>query len=114
MSSQYSYTISKDDETGKQLMYTPKQVAKILVNYTYKKWFFDFNERYVGKVFTTTTNTQNLEAYWLSSINLKRKLFNQKLGLGIQIDNLFNKNYQVVATRPMPNRNYAFNINYKF
>jgi iron complex outermembrane receptor protein len=33
--------------------------------------------------------------------------------VGLQINNLFNKEYQVMPLRAMPGRNYQFNINIK-
>ena len=112
--SQYSYTLSKDLETQKQLIYSPKHIGKILLNYVYKKWYFDFNEQYVGAVYTTTSNTASLKAYWLSNIRVKRGFFNQKFELGMDINNIFNRNYQIVSARPMPNRNFNLNFKYKF
>ena len=110
---QYDYTISQDEELNKQLIYVPYHKANSILNYQYNKWIFTYNLQYTGEVFITTSNTQTLNAYWLSNITFNRNILKNKLKLSLIINNLFDENYQSVAFRPMPNRNFILNINLK-
>ncbi|MGI9532844.1 TonB-dependent receptor plug domain-containing protein [Lutimonas sp.] len=109
----YDYSIAQDDDLDKQLIYVPKHRAGFNANYHWKLWAFNYNLQYVGEVFTTTSNSQSLDAYALSDIGVYRKLFKELLSIGLKINNIFNENYQSVAYRPMPGRNYLLQINIK-
>ena len=110
---QYNYTKSEDQSTNKQLIYVPFHKANAIINYQYKKWVFAYNLQYTGDVYITTSNTQSLEGYLLSNIDIQRYFFKNKIQVAFKINNLFDKNYQSVAYRPMPNRNYSLQINIK-
>ena len=114
LQSQYAYTVSKDNVLDKQLIYVPYHKATASLNYTYKDFTVNFNEQYNGKVFTTTSNTQTVNAYWLTNLEIYKNFLKQQLTVGVLVNNLFNTAYQSVSYRPMPNRNFEFNINYKF
>ncbi|MEE9349378.1 MAG: TonB-dependent receptor [Flavobacteriaceae bacterium] len=109
---QYDYSISKDNHLQKQLIYVPFHKANSNFTYRYKTLIASVNTQYNGFVFTTTSNTQTVNAYWLTHLQFYKKL-NTNLNIGFSINNLFNKAYQSVAYRPMPNRNYNLNINLK-
>lgn len=108
---QYDYVHATDQTLNKQLIYVPNHKANSIFSYKYRKWGFNYNLQYTGKVYITTSNTQSLDAYTLSNISVSRSLFNDKLRLAFQANNLFNEYYQSVAYRPMPNRNFTLNIN---
>ena len=109
----YDYTVALDDDIDKQLIYVPEHRAGAIFDYQWKAWKFNYNFQYVGEVYTTTSNTQSLDAYNLSDIFISRTFLNEKIGLGLRINNLFDEKYQSVAFRPMPNRNYLIQINFK-
>ncbi|MDN3643681.1 TonB-dependent receptor [Lutimonas halocynthiae] len=113
VSGKYDYSIAQDDALDKQLIYVPKHRAGGALDYSWKKWRFNYNLQYVGEVFITTSNSQSLDAYSLSDISIYRTLFKQLVTLGFKVNNLFNENYQSVAFRPMPGRNYLLQINFK-
>jgi len=110
---QYDYSKSEDESTHKQLIYVPFHKGNAIVNYQYKKWKFNYNLQYTGKVYITTSNTQSLNDYVLSNLNLQRSFFKNRMQLAFYINNLFDKSYQSVAYRPMPDRNYSLQINLK-
>ena len=110
---QYDYTVSQDAATDKQLIYVPYHKSNALINYRYNNWHIAYNLQYTGKVYTTTSNTQSINSYLLSNVDIYRNLFKNKVLLAFKINNLFDKSYQSVAYRPMPNRNYTFNIHFK-
>jgi len=112
--SRYAYTIATDKTLDKQLIYVPIHKANASLNYNFKSFTINFTELFNGKVFTTTSNTQTVNAYWLSNLEIYKSFLKQQLTIGVLVNNIWNTAYQSVAYRPMPNRNFEFNINYKF
>ena len=111
VSGKYDYSIAQDDTLDKQLIYVPKNRAGGAFEYSWEKWRFNYNLQYIGEVFVTTSNSQSLDAYYLSDISLYRTLFKKIVTLGFKVNNIFNENYKSVAYRPMPGRNYLLQIN---
>ncbi|HIP47701.1 MAG TPA: TonB-dependent receptor [Lutibacter sp.] len=111
---QYSYTLSEDNLLKKQLIYVPKHMGALLLSISSQNWVFDFDEVYNGRVFTTSSNSNSIASYWLSNLSLKRYFKNKIFNLAVEVNNLFNTNYEIKLNRPMPQRNYSINFNYKF
>ena len=111
---QYSYTVSKDSNMDKQLLYVPYHLANLNLDYLYKKWQISYNLSYNGKVYTTTSNTEFVPGFYLSDIQVSKSFSQKKFKLSLTVNNLFNKKYQIVANRPMPNINYQLNLLFKF
>lgn len=115
----YSYTISKDKVTKQLLPYIPKHLFNATVGYSYKKLGTYYQHLFNGEIYTTTDNIADFNVPYFNVGNLGVhyhviKTKTSQLVLGVKINNLFNKPYQVLPSRPMPNRNINFNINYKF
>ncbi|MBE0423660.1 MAG: TonB-dependent receptor [Lutibacter sp.] len=115
----YSYTISKDKITNQLLPYIPKHLLNGTVGYSYQKISAFYQHLFNGEIFTTTDNLDDYSVPYFNVGNLgvNYNLLKTKatqLNIGIKINNLFNKPYQVLPGRPMPNRNINLNINYKF
>jgi len=111
----YAYTSAIDKEKNKQLLYVPYHKVTGLLNYNYKTFSAYYQYLYNGEVFITTDNIGTLDDYTISNVGLNM-LVNQKripITIGIKIANIFNIYYENVAYRPMPNRNYQLNINFK-
>ena len=109
----YDYTRARDDQLDKQLIYVPEHKASGIVDYRWNKWVFNYNLSFVGSVYTTTSNSQQLDPYWLSDVAVYRSILKDAMGIRLMVNNLFDKNYESVAYRPMPNRNYFIQINIK-
>ncbi|MCA0931510.1 TonB-dependent receptor [Lutimonas saemankumensis] len=109
----YDYTLAKDKELDKNLIYVPEHKAAGLIDYSWKKWRFNYHLQYVGEVFITTNNSQSLDDYFLSNVSFNRLFLKDMLAVQFKINNLFDTNYQSVAYRPMPGRNYVIQINFK-
>jgi len=119
----YSYTSSKnleseimnDNSVGKQLIYIPKNNANITYFANYKHFSFSGNIKFTDKRFTSTNNYNSfiLPAYFYANTSLSiRKSISKNIEstLSININNLFNTNYQSVLYRAMPRRNYAITL----
>lgn len=124
LSASTSYVLSTNQQTtnendrseGRQLIYTPRYNGNASLIIAYKGTSILFNQNYTGYRFTSTDNTSWLYPYYLANAKLSYKstFKNMSLELFGNINNLFNKNYMVVANRPMPLRNYEAGINIQY
>lgn len=113
----YAYTVSENERTGKQLIYVPFHKATGAVAYSRKNISADYQILYVGEVFTRSDNDAryNIDAYTVSNLGLSYVFGTQTVvKIGGRVLNLFDENYQVVAGRPFPGRNYNVFLNLKF
>ena len=110
----YSYTKSEDTNLHKQLIYVPFHQAMANISYQLKKWQFSLMQQYVGKVFTTSSNSQVVPAYYVANFRLNRNIPKLNTTFGLKINNILNSYYEVIAYRPMPNRNFQITINIQF
>ncbi|RXP44813.1 TonB-dependent receptor [Lutibacter sp. HS1-25] len=115
----YSYTIAKDKSTNNFLTYVPKHLANGSFGYSYKRFSAFYQHLFTGEVYTTTDNSANytMPYYNVGNVGVNYNIIktnNNQLGVGVKVNNVFNKEYQVLPSRPMPNRNFNININFKF
>ncbi len=117
----YAYNISEDLESNKQLIYVPYHKANINLAYAYKRMSLFLQHLYTGEVYTTPENLSgrfySVEAYQLTNFGLNYQLLktnSQQIDISLKVNNLFNTVYENVAFRPMPDRNFNFQIQYKF
>lgn len=125
LTSNYAYTISTnlkaqgatDNSVNKQLIYVPYHQLNYSVGIEAKGYRFTYHFNYTGKRFITTDNSWYLPANFLSNVELSKHFsLNKKLNLkaGARINNLFDQQYQAMAWRAMPGRNYLFNLAFIF
>lgn len=111
----YSYTISEDSRTKEQLVYVPFHKGNISVAYNYKQFSMFYQHLFNGEVFKI--DRKNLSTYDLGNLGLSY-VFNTKGKINYQLDfrvnNIYNRYYENVALRPMPNRNYTLQTTIKF
>ncbi|MES2484749.1 MAG: TonB-dependent receptor [Bacteroidota bacterium] len=111
----YAYTTSRRDGSNKQLIYVPKHKATAALAYSYKRFSAYYRHLFTGTVFFTTDNQSELDPYNVSGFGAEYTFKVLKgLSLGAQVNNLYNQEYQAVASRPMPGRNYNVYLNFKF
>lgn len=97
-----------------QLIYTPL----ITANYTFivekgvNKAILQCD--YTSRIYTTTSNNElySVPPFVLLNLHLMRnwQLGNIPLSTALSINNLLNKDYEVIDSRPMPGRNFRVNI----
>ena len=121
LTSNYSYTLAIDNETEKELIFTPKHLFNMNLSYAYKRFSSYIQYLYTGSVYTTEDNLKidgfYLPAFGVANMGCKYKLIQtkeQQLSLGVQVNNMFDTYYETSPRRPMPNRNFNITINYKF
>ncbi len=97
-----------DASVGKQLIYVPRYNAHAKIQLEYKAFVLNYTHSYTGYRFTSTDNSQYLSPFYVANIYLAKSMKFKKhyLSVFLQIDNLFNNQYQVVSVRAMPMRYY--------
>lgn len=102
-----------DPSVGKQLPYTPKHQANGRIAAERQGFSAFLGTFFVGERSVTADNPRQMPGFQLWNLgfgyqNLKWGKLN--FPLSIQINNLFNTNYQVLYLRAMPGRSYQFNL----
>jgi len=117
VTTQYAYTVAKNTETNKQLIYVPKNKGTLGVSHNYGLLSSYIQGVYNGNVFTTSDNTSEVPGSFVANAGISAALFengNHKMILSTQINNILNTNYQTVAFRPNPGRNFLIQTTYTF
>ncbi len=110
-------SISENDNSiDKQLIYVPMYSGHGKFSAEYKGFLFSCSQNYTGYRYTSTDNYEYIEPFMLTNLYASQKIqFNNfSLNFFVQINNLFNKNYQVLRYRAMPARNYQAGISIQF
>ncbi|MCX6279593.1 MAG: TonB-dependent receptor [Bacteroidetes bacterium] len=105
-----------DQKIGKQLIYIPVHTLNSTLNVERWKFYLNYNFYYVSDRFTAKDNLSIMPGYYLSNIIFGKNIGLKKivLSLQIQINNIFNLDYQAIPDRPMPGINYAFTLKLAF
>lgn len=100
---------SYDDKIGKQQIYMPVNTFNTTVSVERWNFYLIYNFVFTGERYTGKDNLSLMPAYNLSNIILGKNIRHRFFILSLQLDinNLFNLDYQSVASRPMPGINWA-------
>jgi iron complex outermembrane receptor protein len=110
-----SYVIN-DGSIGKQIPYSPRYNGQLNVGITYRSTHFNYNHTYTGYRFVTVDESQFLTPYQTGNIYLSHSIpwAQKQLKISIQVNNVWNYQYQVVNMRPMPTRNWSIGVGLSF
>jgi vitamin B12 transporter len=88
---------------GSQLPYTPTWRATAQMGIGQKQWHMGWNAQFTG---ATEGFNEPLPAFWVHDLRAEWSLGGTKWGgtAHLQVNNLFNRPYQVIERRPMPGR----------
>jgi iron complex outermembrane receptor protein len=102
------------ENIGKQLAYTPRHNANSNLVLSFNKYIFKTDLSYTGERYVDGYNTK-LEDYYLcnSSISRTFAINESKIKLSIDVNNIFNKDYQTTQYYATPGRNYNISLNIK-
>lgn len=124
LSNSYNYCVSTnekttsagDDSKGKQLIYTPLHTFNSTLLINRNGFYGSYVFCYISERFTSTDNSTYMPGYYLSDIILGKNFHFKKVILSLQLhlNNLFDLDYQSIANRPMPGRNYALTLKFSF
>lgn len=109
----YAYTVSENDDTGKQLIYVPFHKSTASLAYNGNKLTTYYQLLYIGQVYTDSRNQNKLDAYTVSNFGADYNL-GKSFKIGAQVLNLWNEDYQNTLNRPMPGRNYNVYLQINF
>lgn len=106
---------SQSDALGKQVMYMPIHQGGIQCRTLMgPNWIIDLGMQYIGYRFTSRDNTTSLDPFFLVHFGFGRLAYLRNLGIHISmnIENVTNQTYQLVAFRQMPGR--VFQLSFIF
>ncbi len=98
----YTFLSARDKKTNKYLIYQPKN--KVDFSLKYKKFHgFDFElaGNWTGQRFHDSANTVKVKPYFLLNFNVTKKI-RENYTVFLSLDNLLNKEYQIVEYYPTP------------
>lgn len=100
---------------GKQLIYTPRYMVNANLSLGYSRLYTTFFHQYVGYRFTASDNSEWLLPYHVSSLKLNYAPVFKKFSLTFfaSCNNMFNINYSIIVSRPMPLRYFEFGLTFK-
>mgnify|MGYP001210684679 FL=1 len=98
---------------SKKLNRRAEEVYKWLVSYAYNDFQADLAYMYQGERFDDTKNLTKLDSYSLVDISLSYDVTEQ-LKMQAKVSNLFDEDYETVATYNTQERAYYLNAHYKF
>jgi iron complex outermembrane receptor protein len=113
LSGGYYYTRATDEtvknESGNvrnQLMYVPVHKANLLFNAGWRELNFIWKSDFTGTRYITTDNSGYLPSYFINSCSagLKHLTTFGVLGLNLDVENIFNVEYQTIPYYPLPGR----------
>lgn len=103
-----------DMSIGKQLPYVPRHSATVNSRLSWKSWGLLYQWCYCSKRYTMSSNEDIpggvLPKYYISNVAVSKdfQFKPMDLQLKLNINNLFNRDYQTIMSHPMPGVNYEF------
>ncbi|MDF1673258.1 MAG: TonB-dependent receptor [Vicingaceae bacterium] len=121
----YAYTIStnrkaknyNDNSVNKQLIYVPYHQINYTLELSLMSFQLSYNYNYIGRRFMSTDNNWYLPANYISNVSIAKDFkvnSKTKLNGSLKVNNIFNQDYQAIAWRAMPGRNYLFTLSFQF
>ena len=92
---------------GSQLRYVPKHTFSVDIQGRIKSFFLSYNLNYNGEAPISEDNEDaGMPSFIISSLygGCDLKIYQLKGSMGLRLENLFNKSYQVIRSYPMPGR----------
>ena len=110
----YAYLLAKDDKTHKYLTYQPKHKASLSLNYKGKAGLnVGLQGQFVDRSFHNASNSIYVKRYYVLGLRVSKKI-KDKINIFTNIDNLFNKKYQIRRGYPLPGLSVTSGIKLEF
>ncbi len=97
-----------------QIPYIPRHSGSAIVNVVWRDWGLNYSFIYVGERYNQQENIiyNHTQPWYTSDISLSRdfKVRNVSLRALVEINNLLNQDYDVIANYPMPKRNFRVTL----
>ncbi len=104
-------------DSDPQMIYVPELQGRASAGITWKWLSIRYTHSYMGERYITSDNSRYMPAFHVGRAVLSTKVLSRdRLAITTTagVDNAWNENYQVIAWRPMPTRNYFVNLNFQF
>lgn len=109
------YTDSNSEWFGGQIPYIPWHSGSVIVSGSRKEWSWNYSFIYTGERYEAVANIlENYAQPWYTHDLSLTKNFALKSGdlrATVEVNNIFNQQYEVVLCYPMPGINFNFKIN---
>lgn len=120
----YTYSESRDytkflgletSSYGDQIPYTPWHSGSGILNASYESWNFNYSFIYVGKRYNGNVNNikvNEVQPWYTHDLSMQKSfaLTNYLIRGTIEMNNVFNQQYEVIYNYPMPGRTLKFII----
>lgn len=109
----YTYTRATSEGSGlEQLMYIPENQANASFRFGYKKIYATWLASFTGIRYIMADNSKYLPGYLINNFTagIKVPVKASSVDVNLNIDNIFNVDYQSIAYYPLPGRSYSIKI----
>lgn len=112
------FTAPKSEFYGGQIPYIPWHSGSAVVNLQWRSWEANYSFIYTGERYSSQANIPyNYQLPWYTSdfsVSKGLKVWKGDLKLTLEVNNLLNQQYEVVACYPMPGTNFKLIAQYNF
>ena len=90
----YTYLDTEDEETNKNLTYSPENTFSVRLTYDYNPWGLNIGigTEYVDKMYKNSQNTKETDDYFLTEAKLIKKLA-EYATISVEANNIFDSDY---------------------
>ncbi len=108
------FTDRDDSYYGDQIPYIPLHSGSVAGRISWRGWDLNYSFIYTGERYNAQENIpQNYEQPWYThdaSLVWNFLLKSVKCRVGLEVNNIFNQDYEVILNYPMPGRNYKVTL----
>ena len=117
---QYTFQLARDVTDSRtpyyncQIPYIPRHSGSATVAITCRQWSMNYSFIYTGERYNGQENIiyNHMEPWYTSDLSLQYRFRGLNAGwtTTLEVNNLFNQDYDVILNYPMPKRNYALKV----
>ena len=109
-----NYTDSGDTFYGHQIPYIPWHSGTVIASALYKDWTLNYSFIYTGERYSQSDNIvyNHVQPWYTHDVSLVKKfrIKDMNFKATLEVNNLFDQDYEVIFNYPMPKRNYRFSL----
>ena len=109
-----NYTDPGDTFYGHQIPYIPWHSGTVIASALYKDWTLNYSFIYTGERYSQSDNIvyNNVQPWYTHDVSLVKKfrIKDMNFKATLEVNNLFDQDYEVIFNYPMPKRNYRFSL----